>query len=568
MMLAPARAHWCLALVIAALLAVNLVTAFLDKTPNFDDAGRNLHRATCYRNALAYHEPVFSCLMAEGYHKPDAWVILGGLLIYPFDAERAPSIALLAEQLFFAALLIAVFTVARRLAPDEPPTLALLAALVTGAAPLMFGLSKKFMGDVPLTALVWISLALLPATDRFHRRGMSLALGLALGAGLMMRQTFALFLFGPLLVAAVLALREKAERGRSAQGLALAALPALALPAPWYTANFVHSFIHYRDMGENIPTSWTGFLPSFDYLRRIAAEQLGWVLAALAVVGLGRILWGKPMRERYGRLLLSAAFGMAVPYLFFSGARVHLARYLLPLAPAFALAATFGLAAGVDSRWRRRGIMMFVAGWCAFQFTYMSVAPRVWRPHPPLLERVLGYPDYRHRPGDTHVGRFGIDRLGFADGAICRGAAQIQHDPVRLLVATDKTCAALTSFHGAKWCLMLDPFYTQMMRVTRAADLPPATLEAAKAWPNLLLLSFDDLSLLNDARRRFGLAPSAGWRLLDERRYGDGWSALYRNVTPVDGAAPPPTIAAPGDCVAIETCRNWCVKMGAEFEEK
>jgi hypothetical protein len=151
---------------------------------------------------------------------------------------------------------------------------------------------------------------------------------------------------------------------------------------------------------------------------------------------------------------------------------------------------------------------------------------------------------------------------------VCRAAAQIQHNAVRLLVVTDKDCAALTSLHGAKWCLLLDDFYTQMIRVAPGDHSPFPNLEAVRTWPNLLLFTFDDSSLLNETRPRIGLDEAAGWRLVTEGRFRDGQSALYRNSRSDADAAPPPTVARDGDCVTVENCRTWCVKMGESFAEK
>jgi hypothetical protein len=552
---------------IAVLVAVNLVCVFLDQTPYLQDSGRYLILSHCWFEAFAGRQSFLACHLVRTDQKPDIWLALGALAQHAFFATGRQDAVIVAEQIFLALLLLGVYVVARQLAPNERPAVALFAVFVTGVSPVVFGLSKKYMGDLPLAAAIWAALAVLLATDRFRRPWRSVAFGASCGAGLLMRPTFALFLAGPAALTMAAAWRDKSGRGPALRHAACAAAAAIAIAAPWYLRNFRGSYRHYAAFGENLPTAFG--CTAGRYLRLIAAEQLGWVFAALLVAGLVRLLASAELRAKYGALLAAGFGSMAIPFFYLGSARVAFARYAIGWVPWLAIVLALGLSAEGGAAVRlRRAIVGLAVAFGAFQFACLSFSTAPWRPDPPVLERVLGFPDFSHYPGDTHVGLFRIDRRGWSDREFCRVADELRPGLVRVLLLTDFPCRDAIAFQAIKWCLVFDESESQMVRTDVAGPRLAEMADAAQRWPQLTLLAYADESRLAQAVATLGLENGGRFQRVFRRPSADGFVALYRNSAPDPDAPAPPTVAGAGECVAFDKCREWCVKTAGAAAEK
>lgn len=106
-----------------------------------------------------------------------------------------------ASQLgFLLILLFSVYGLGRRLGG---PRVGLLAAALVGLYPIVFGTSRYYTNDFPLTAMTALALERLLACDGFRRLGPSLHFGLACAAGMLVKWTFVCFL-APAVVYALL----------------------------------------------------------------------------------------------------------------------------------------------------------------------------------------------------------------------------------------------------------------------------------------------------------------------------------------------------------------------------
>jgi 4-amino-4-deoxy-L-arabinose transferase-like glycosyltransferase len=568
--------RWVVASLIAVLVAVNLICVFLDRTPFLQDSGRFLIQSNCFAEVWTGRQSFFNCHLDRTDKKPEIWLALGGLtqlLSFEFGQQ---DLVILTEQFFLAILLAAVYAAVRRLVPHEPPAVALLTVFMTGVSPIVFGMSKKYMGDLPLAAMVWLALALLPASERFQRRGRAAAFGVACGLGMLMRPTFALFLAGPALVVLIAALREKGTGSRALLNAGVAALIAATLAGPWYMINFRHGYQYHLQFGGVLPASWRDFGGlAGDYLRLIGAEQLGWGFAALTMAGLARLLIVRDLRARFGPLLAAGFVSAAPSFLYFSSARIAHARYAIAWVPFLALIAALGILADAVREARslvrsRRAMASLAVGWGLFQFGFMSFTSSPWTERPPALERVMGFPGYEHYPGDTHVGLFRLDRVGWGDREFCRLAVnKLRPGVLHVLLLTDRRCRDAVAFHAVKWCVLFDQNQTQMIRTDLAADRVAAAAATAQQWAHLALLHYADYRALERAAAVFDMDRPDHWLRIFQRPAPDGFVALYRNLRAAPDAPPPPTIAEPADCVDYANCRDWCVRLdGAAVEKK
>lgn len=230
---------------------------------------------------------------------------------------------------------IALYRLCRRFFDNR---VSLLAVLFTLTAPLVAGLSRLFLVEYWLTALVVASLAVLADWEATGRdRGLA-ALGLLCGLGLLMKITFPLFA-GPV-VAVVLWRKHGRRLGRLAWDVILIAAPAVLVAGPWYGHNW--EAVTHRSFQETyfVPTHATDHQPlvrmALDYLLVLVNEGLSVVHWAAAAAGLA--LWAARVR----RNVLGGALYYVVPWVaalpIFAVSENRDLRLVAPLIPALAIA--------------------------------------------------------------------------------------------------------------------------------------------------------------------------------------------------------------------------------------
>lgn len=188
---------------------------------------------------------------------PPLLYFTGALLMGMFG--YGPDVMTFANSLFFAALLAAVYLLARQLLPDRG--LALAAMALAGLTPGLYVSSRYFMTDVPAASMAAWAAAALARSRGFRDWRWSLAFGVFTGLALCSRTVVVVYLFAP---ACVAALWWRGEGGgaepsaprlilRKALCLALAGLVCLAVAAPWHLRHR-DAFLGY----------WLGYRASFE----------------------------------------------------------------------------------------------------------------------------------------------------------------------------------------------------------------------------------------------------------------------------------------------------------------
>ena len=278
---------------------------------------------------------------------------------------------------FLALALACVYGLGRRLADVET---GLWAAFLLATAPFVVFSLTNFQLDLPLAAMVALTLYALFRAEDFGRPGWSLALGAAVGLGMLTKPPFAAYVGPPLLwsLGRALASSERRRRLLWAAG-ALAMGAALALP--WYgprlfglPAQMLNRSFKQAAEQQN-PDPLTAAALSF--YPRTLPTQFGLVAALLLLWGLWAL--GKERRTTRGFLWL-ATLG---PFVLFSLIQNKNLRYTLPILPAAVLVAAMGLRA-LPSGWRR------VAGAGALAAGVLQVSMTLWAlPPPPTLPGMI-----------------------------------------------------------------------------------------------------------------------------------------------------------------------------------
>jgi 4-amino-4-deoxy-L-arabinose transferase-like glycosyltransferase len=263
------------------------------------------------------------------------------IAVYRALGERSQRVARLSVVLFLWLLLAATFAIGARL--RDRPT-GLLAATLLACFPQVIGYSRCYWMDLPLAAMVALNVWALLLSEGLRRRGPSLLLGLTLGAGLLTKYTFPVFVAGPalVLVGAGLRARRRALRLRL-ENLALCLFTAVLVTALWYLPSVSaawDNFLFNQGGGALSPRSpWT--LANLTlYLRHLALTQLGLLFSAALLVGV--ILLFARRRDRARAPLL---LWLGLPYLFFTFVVLGMewARFTLPCLAAAALLVALSL---------------------------------------------------------------------------------------------------------------------------------------------------------------------------------------------------------------------------------
>lgn len=239
--------------------------------------------------------------------------------------------AYLVNMAAMLALFGAVWAIGNRL---RGPRAGLMAVYICGTAPLLYGLSRWYLVEYPLAAVVAMAfwLALVAAADESSLP--TLAFGAVCGLGLLLKADFPLFV-SP--VGAWLVLRRR-DRWKT---LLTILIPAFLLAAPWYC-------LHWRATLQNAISAGYGAsamiqgtgeifsLPAVSkYLGMAVKRGISEYYLAVALLAAALAAWWRreAFRETARLLLWLAPF----PVFVFGGNKD--VRYIAPILPAFALGA-------------------------------------------------------------------------------------------------------------------------------------------------------------------------------------------------------------------------------------
>ncbi len=266
------------------------------------------------------------------------------LLPTPFYwiAGRHPRAAYGVNLLFAPLLLAAVYRIALRYSTARA---GLLAMYFVATMPLIYGLSRWFLVEFGLTALIAGSVWVLCDSGKTPRLRSAVILGALFGFGSLLKLTFPLYFAAP----AAFYLFRVWRTGRVRAVLAFTA-PALAIILPWYAIHFRAAMRTALETGSEAPLffgAYSAYSPEVMhyFVRKIAAS--GPALYFLMLPALVLASWRRLSPEAKAGLKLCAIW--AAPILFLLAWPAREVRYAAPLFPALAIT----LAIALDSIWQR-----------------------------------------------------------------------------------------------------------------------------------------------------------------------------------------------------------------------
>jgi len=261
--------------------------------------------------------------------------ILPALLLQALAGQADPALARMSVLPWMALLMLATFLIARRL---HSPDAGLLAAASLAAMPLVMGFSRLLWMDVPLAAMVALTIHALLRTDCFTRCGPSLLFGVIGGLGMLTKQSLPIFVVPLGLVFLVLGLRGRGPRRRVLINASLSVVVVLGLFSLWAVR---HAEAVFRAFQFARPEVIARIAPTLSdntnpdrytyYLQYIPLSSLGPVLSAMALLAF--IALARRDRRRTFTITSLWLFGALIILTYF----VSWLRYFIPALPAVAV---------------------------------------------------------------------------------------------------------------------------------------------------------------------------------------------------------------------------------------
>jgi hypothetical protein len=237
--------------------------------------------------------------------------------------------------LFVSLLILSVYGIGRRLYTE---TTGLIAAMLIASYPVIVGLSKFYLVDIPETAMAGLAAyaALRVATSPSPSR--SILLGLACGAGLLVSYSFVIYFAGPLaylLFSSERKLLSTSSLAARRRNILLGAGATALVAGPWYGVHLPKLISALGGAAWGFPSAAAFFKSLLFYpCAFIAALLLPMTL--LFLVGLVAVL----MRRKP---VLLPALWLLVPMVLLLPVEQKTPRALIPVLPAAALLTAAGI---------------------------------------------------------------------------------------------------------------------------------------------------------------------------------------------------------------------------------
>jgi 4-amino-4-deoxy-L-arabinose transferase-like glycosyltransferase len=229
----------CLVILWAGVLANNFIWLGIDRTFFTYDSYRHFLASLKVYEILKHGSFSAVPLSIDTIQLHPPLVMIFTVPFY-FLFGAAQNVSILANSVIFSGILLfSVYGIGFKLAGRKS---GLLAAFITGMYPVIFNQLKVYMLDLPLTAMVTLSMYFLFSCDDFKQTRNSILFFISAGLGMLIKSTFIIFLAAPAGYAAVRGYlnlrREKGDLRRYVKHLVLFGLLSFLVCAPYYFTNF------------------------------------------------------------------------------------------------------------------------------------------------------------------------------------------------------------------------------------------------------------------------------------------------------------------------------------------
>jgi len=310
----------CLIFIFLFHLTYNLLWIQEKYVPLSDEAYYFLYSLKIYNNF-----PQNFLLIAFSIHP--ARLTLFPLTALPFYLLLGPSLSttIIVEGFYLLILLISSYLLGKKLFGEEK--WGFLLTLVISSFPGIFVFSRLFYVEFPLTALVTLSFYVLLLTNFFKNRKISILFGICLGLTALMRDTFLIFLGGPLVFIFFKILRRKKQLKNFFLAVFLSFLVASSLYLPKIFTLIKWNIAKFTDKGVWTIQQFNFLLPYYYLLRKISVFLSFFLLFSILFIL-------KNFKQFFSeKNLILTLLVVIIPLLFFTFSPIKYLRYTLPSLP-------------------------------------------------------------------------------------------------------------------------------------------------------------------------------------------------------------------------------------------
>lgn len=295
------------------------------------------------------------------------------LIIYPFYKifGTTTDVAVgVISLVFYLILILSVYKIGELVSKKQ--WVGLLAAFLVTMYPFIYSSSKQFLLDLPLTAIVSLSIYLLLKSDNFKDRKYSVLFGIVLGIGFLVKEACIIFIVGPLSVALINEPHARVDKIKRYKNVFFSLIGTVCIVFIWYAHEFnaIHAyakdFLFYkRTFFEDDPV-WYEFDGLIYYIKGLILQQTSFFYFIIFIISL--VIIFRKMNDSK-KILLSWFF---VSLLVLTLLKTKDYRWSMPILPAVAIISALGIKS-ISKRLLRRLLIFILMIYSALQFTLQSL---------------------------------------------------------------------------------------------------------------------------------------------------------------------------------------------------
>ena len=377
-LLKKVKSHHVLIIVILSFFLINNIIYLNKDNIEVWDEPRHLALALSYHDAFFYGEEMSGKERLD--YGPLTYI---AALLFEYILGRGKFALLMENILWLAVLLYSTFYVGKKLG-SEP--VGYFSVVILSFLPVMSGMTRIYLLDYPLVAMVTLAIAILLRTD-FYDIKSSILYSIIFSLGLLVKLNFLFFLSIPTMVVILyhFRLRERLKiklRMRCLLNIIIFGLSVLLLAMPWYVINGQgeNSNIISRSedvanvvSSENEFNNWIKGGNNFDdiylHIIQLIGSQLNIFLFLFFILGISLLSYN--MLSSWIMILW-----IIIPYIvicIFLPSMIHVdTRYLVPMIPAIVVISMVGIFKNGFKTKVKLIMLILVLFFTTYNFLYVS----------------------------------------------------------------------------------------------------------------------------------------------------------------------------------------------------
>jgi 4-amino-4-deoxy-L-arabinose transferase-like glycosyltransferase len=362
----------------------NLIIVTNDNTPLLWDGGDYFYRSLRYYDVFANFDSNFISRFNDVSQYRPPLLMLSSLPLY-FVFGRSTDVAAMTNILYLIILVLSVYGIGRRIHSKE---VGLMAAFIVSVFPIIFGLSRSYWQDFPLTAMVSLSIYLLIRVDYFRDRKYSILFGLSIGLGMLTKWTYFVFPVGPFLYVFISSLKMNEEYHekikRPILNAIIAILVGMVVASFWYIPNGLDiagklfglstgiagkgdEATKFQQLGETIGPSGIFNIKSLTfYAGQLVSYQITFIYSILLVIFTFVFIKREDKKTIWIVLLW-----IVIPVIAFTLIKNKTVRNTVSMLPAVGLIISLGIM-NIRASWKRKTVIAIVLFTGLYHYTITS----------------------------------------------------------------------------------------------------------------------------------------------------------------------------------------------------